>query len=265
VATVTPTPGGQTCLAPGTFTASANAPGALSGLWWNPVESGWGIDFTQRRNVIFAAWYTYDAFGNPKWYVASNCAMPGAGVTSGTCSGALYEVNGPTFFGGAFDPNAVNVVTAGTLSVNFTDASSASMTYTVESQTRTVTIARQVFASGAAPGVDYTDLWWNPGESGWGMAITQQASVMFLAWYVYDSSGKPVWYVASNCAVSGSGCSGTLYRTTGPAFGPTFDASNVQLFTVGSVTLTFGDADHGTLSYSVDGVSGTKSITRQLF
>jgi hypothetical protein len=82
---------------------------------------------------------------------------------------------------------------------------------------------------------------------------------------VDDSSGKPVWYVASNCAVSGSGCSGTLYRTTGPPFGPTFDSSKIQVFAVGSVTLTFGDADHGTLSYSVDGISGTKSITRQLF
>jgi len=97
------------------------------------------------------------------------------------------------------------------------------------------------------------------------MAITQQASLMFLAWYVYDSSGKPMWYVASNCAVSGSGCSGALYRTTGPAFGPTFDSSKVRVFTVGSVTLTFNDADHGTLSYTVDGVSGTKSITRQTF
>jgi len=265
VATVPPSAGGHTCVAPGAVTASSNAPGALSGLWWNPTESGWGIDFTQRRNVIFAAWYTYDAFGNPKWYVASSCSMQRGGMTSGACSGALFEVNGPAFFGAPFDPNAVNVVTAGSLSVDFLDASSASMTYAVGSETRTVNIVRQLFASGATPGVDYTDLWWNPNESGWGMAITQQASVMFLAWYVYDGSGKPVWYVASNCAVSGAGCSGTLYRTTGPAFASTFDASKVELFTVGSVTLTFGDPDHGTLSYSVDGVSGTKNITRQLF
>jgi len=74
---------------------------------------------------------------------------------------------------------------------------------------------------------DYTDLWWNPGESGWGIAVLHQFSVMFLAWYVYDSAGKPVWYVASNCGVNASlnGCSGVLYRTTGPAFGPTFDSA----------------------------------------
>jgi hypothetical protein len=192
--------------------------------------------------------------------------MPaGTTGTNGTCNGTLYEVNGPAFFGVPFNPGAVNVVTAGSLSVNFADANAATMTYTVGAQTRTIAITRQSIASGAIPGVDYTDLWWNPAESGWGMSIAQQGSVMFLAWYVYDSNGKPMWYVASNCAVSGAGCTGTLYRTTGPAFGPVFDPTRIQVFSVGTATLSFSDADHGTLSYTVDGVPGTKSITRQLF
>ena len=245
--------------------AMANAPGALSGLWWNSGESGWGIAFIQRRNVIFAAWYTYDSLGNPKWYVASSCAMPAAGVTSGTCNGTLYEVSGSTFFGATFNPAAVSVATAGSLSVNFAHANSASMTYTVGAQTRTVAITRQAISSGAVPGVDFSDLWWDPNESGWGMAIAQQGSVMFLAWYVYDSNGKPTWYVASDCTVSGNRCSGTLYRTMGPPFGQTFDPTRVQVLTAGTVTLTFTDAYTGTLSYTVNGVAGTKTIKRQLF
>ncbi|HZZ94913.1 MAG TPA: hypothetical protein VFE23_20295 [Usitatibacter sp.] len=249
----------------GTVTVTAALPGTLSGLWWNPGESGWGIDFTQRRDIVFAAWYTYDANGNPKWYVASNCAMPSAGVTSGTCHGSLYEVNGPTFFGAAFNPAAVNVVTAGSIAVTFMDTNNASFTYTVGSQTRTVSIVRQAIAGGSIPGVDYTDLWWNPNESGWGMAVAQQGSVMFLAWYVYDSSGKPVWYVASNCAVSSAGCSGPLYRTVGPAFGATFDSSRVQVTPAGTVSLTFADPNNGTLTYTVNGVTASKAVTRQMF
>jgi len=97
------------------------------------------------------------------------------------------------------------------------------------------------------------------------MTIAQQAGNMFLAWYVYDGAGKPMWYVASNCAISGSGCSGTLDRTTGPAFGPTFDSSKVQAFTAGTVSINFTDANNGTLSYTVNGVTASKSITRQLF
>lgn len=251
--------------APAGGVAAGNMPGPLSGLWWNSIETGWGIHFSQRRNVIFAAWYTYDANGDPKWYVASNCMLPAAEATSGTCNGTLYEVNGPTFFGTTFDPGAVNVLQAGSLSVSFQDTGKGLMTYTVGSQTRTVAIARQPISSGSVPVLDYTDLWWNPNESGWGLAITQQASVMFVVWYVYDSAGKPTWYVASNCAVSGSHCSGKLYRTTGPAFGPTFDWRQVRSFEVGTVTLTFSDPNNGTLSYTVDGVFGTKAITRQLF
>jgi hypothetical protein len=140
------------------------------------------------------------------------------------------------------------------------------MTYTASGQTRTIPITRQSIAGGTTlPAVNYTDLWWNPSESGWGMAIAQQYAVMFLAWYVYDNAGKPVWYVASNCAVSGNGCSGTLYRTTGPAFGPTFDPLQIQVFSAGTVSLSFTDANNGTLSYTVNGVSATKTITRQLF
>ncbi len=247
--------------------ALAASPGPLSGLWWNPAESGWGVDFTQRRNVVFAAWFTYDSSGNPTWYVASSCAMPSTATgASGTCTGTLYRVTGSAFFGATFDPTRVNAAAAGTLQVSFADANDATMTYSVGSQTRTVPLQRQVFASAAtAPPVDYTDLWWNPGESGWGLAIAHQGAVMFLAWYIYDAGGSPVWYVASNCAVTASGCSGTLYRATGPAFGPSFDASQVRLVAVGTASLAFSDANNATLGYTVNGVTATKAITRQLF
>ena len=259
-------PGPVQCTASLASAPAPNSPGPLSGLWWNPTESGWGISFTQRRNILFAAWYTYDASGNPKWYVASNCAMPsGSTGASGTCTGDLYAVDGPTFFGTTFNPSAVHVATAGTLQATFQDANNGSMTYTVAGQTRTVPITRQVFRSGTSPAVDYTDLWYNASESGWGMAITHQSDTMFLAWFVYDGTGKPFWYVAPACTVNGSSCSGSLYRTTGPAFGPTFNPAQVQAVNVGSAIVSFIDANNAVLSYTVDGVSATKTITRQAF
>ena len=30
-------------------------------LWWNPAESGWGVNFTHQGDIIFATWFTYDA------------------------------------------------------------------------------------------------------------------------------------------------------------------------------------------------------------
>ena len=252
-------------IGPARITSGADSPGPLSGIWWNPNESGWGINFTQRRNNIFAAWYTYDGAGNAKWYVASNCAMPSG---SSSCSGSLYQVEGPRFFGVPFDPSASVVTTVGSISVNFTGNSNGVMSYTLNGQSRTVAIQRQVFNTGnTPPATDYTDLWWNPNESGWGLAITQQYNIMFLAWYVYDGAGKPTWFVASNCAVNATdtGCVGNVYRTTGPPFGPTFDPSQVQVIDAGRIFLNFTDANHGELNYNNDTLFVNKKITRQIF
>lgn len=118
----------------------------------------------------------------------------------------------------------------------------------------------------APPAANYTDLWYNANESGWGVAFVQHASgIAFAAWYTYDGAGNPKWYVASNCRVSGSGCSGTLYETNGPPLGGFFDPSRVVVRTVGTISFSFANANAGTMSYSVNGITGTKSITRQGF
>jgi alpha-tubulin suppressor-like RCC1 family protein len=264
VATV---PADNVCLPPTAAAVAADIPGALTGLWWNASESGWGIHFTQRRNIVFAAWYTYDASGNPKWYVVPSCGLPsGMTGTSGTCSGSLYEVAGPGFFGVTFNTAQVSAAIAGSLSVNFQNANAASMTYTLGTQTRTVALTRTPVGTGSTPpAVNYTDIWWAPSESGWGMAIAHEFSNMFLAWYVYDGTGKPVWYVVPNCAVSGNACSGGVFRTTGPPFGPTFDPTRVTPFQAGTASVTFTDANNATLGFTVNGVTGAKTITRNSF
>lgn len=245
-------------------------PGALSGLWWGgSAENGWGIGLTQRENHVFATWYMYDTAGNAKWYVASDCAMASANLASGRCTGTLYEVSGAAFFGTAFNAGAVHPTASGTMQVDFTDTSNGTLAFTLNGVSRTLPITRQVFRTGTTPPmIDYTDLWWGgAAESGWGLSISQQYDVMFLAWFVYDANGKPTWYVATDCVVvaAGNGCTGTLYHTSGPPFGPTFDPSRVQVTPAGSVSVTFTDPNHGTLDYSVGAVTASKPITRQIF
>lgn len=251
-------------------------PGVLSGLWWKPDESGWGIHLTQRQNNVFAAWFTYDPVGAPRWYVASNCAFSPVlacptCVDNASCSGQLYEANGARFFREPFNPASVQLTAVGTLRLDFQGANSATMSYVVGSRARTLPIQRQVFQVGSTPpSVNYTDLWWNPNESGWGLGITQQFGVMFLAWFVYEDTSRPIWYVASSCTVKGpgNGCAGTLYRTAGPP-GPgasdSFDPSQVHVSAVGTIDVSFTDPNNGFITYTVEGVYGTKAITRQLF
>jgi len=59
---------------------------------------------------------------------------------------------------------------------------------------------------------------------------------------------------------------GTLLRTTGPAFNAVpFDPTRVTRTPVGTGTLTFSDAGKSQFAYTVEGVSQTKTITRQVF
>jgi hypothetical protein len=258
-------PGSVSCGTILNASALPKSPGALSGLWYDAAENGWGIYFSSRGVHTFVAWYTYDGAGKPKWYVSSDCAMAAGNTsTSGTCNGNLFEVSGPAFFGVPFDASRKQVTSAGTLQVRFTDADNASMTYTVAGITRTVPITRQPISSTAPVAVDFTDLWFNPAEDGWGMAVAQQFDKMFLAWFVYDSAGKPTWYVGPDCTVTGNSCAGSLYSTTGPPFGPTFVGPTPATL-VGTVKLDFTGPNDGAITFTVNGVSGVKPIQRQVF
>ena len=90
---------------------------------------------------LFNDW-RYDAAGNPKWYVAPNCTM----ASQGSCSGTLYQVTGPVFFGATFDPSKRNVTTAGSMSVNFSSNDAGAFTYNVGGIARTVAIQREPLA-----------------------------------------------------------------------------------------------------------------------
>ena len=116
-------------------------------------------------------------------------------------------------------------------------------------------------------GPDYTDLWWNPDESGWGLNLVQNASrVIFAVWYTYGADQKETWYhLSSGTWTSANTYTGTIYATSGPAANQFFDPGRVTRNPVGTGTLTFSDASHGVWSFSVNNVSGSKVITRLPF
>jgi Copper type II ascorbate-dependent monooxygenase, C-terminal domain len=117
---------------------------------------------------------------------------------------------------------------------------------------------------------NYQDLWWaGSQESGWGMSITQQGSVLFSVFYIYDGAGKPQWVVMPGGAWSTTGgnqtYTGALYIPTGSPFSAYDTSKFIVGASVGSATLSFRDANNATLSYVINGVSGSKTISRQSF
>ena len=119
----------------------------------------------------------------------------------------------------------------------------------------------------AAPTTNYTDMWWNPAESGWGINVIQHASgQIFAIWYTYGADGKRVWYhMPGGAWTSPTTFMGTIYATAGPHLAGAFDPSRVTRAAAGTGTLTFSSATSGRWDFSINGVSGSKTITRLEF
>lgn len=115
------------------------------------------------------------------------------------------------------------------------------------------------------PTINYTDLWWNAAEPGWGVNINHQGNTLFATLFTYRANGSPMWLVMSGGARQEDGSySGLLYRTAGPPFNasPWVAATATS---IGTMRFVFSGAGGATINYSVDGVNVTKTITRQVF
>ena len=116
---------------------------------------------------------------------------------------------------------------------------------------------------------NYTSLWWaGAAESGWGMNLNHQGNIIFGTLFTYDDAGRGMWLILSRGDRQPDGSYlGALYRTTGPAFNanPFTPISTANLTQVGTMRLSFSGPDSGTLVYSVDARTVTKSITKQTF
>ena len=117
--------------------------------------------------------------------------------------------------------------------------------------------------------LNFQGMWWAAPagiESGWGINFAHQGNVIFATWFTHDLNGK-AWNVSMTLFQTGANAfAGTVHLTSGPPLGAVpFDPKLVQEMDVGSATLTFVDGNNGKFAYTVNGVSQTKSITRQVF
>jgi hypothetical protein len=112
----------------------------LQDLWYKPSEPGWGVNFTQQGDTLFATLFTYDAGGRPLWLVMSNGARTASGF-----SGPLFRTSGPVFNASPWVPATLTQVGTMTVAVNDFNYNSATLTYRYNGTTITKQIQRQVF------------------------------------------------------------------------------------------------------------------------
>jgi hypothetical protein len=268
----------------GVFRNAATVPGNSvcpmlpyqTALWWNPSEAGWGLNLNHQGNFLFGTLFTYDASRAPLWLVMSGGVMQSDGLTF---IGDLFRTTGPAFNAVPFmpiGPGDLNRV--GTMTVAFSEANVATLTYTVNGVEVRKSIQRQVYGTRSAncmptttvrtSSTNYQDLWWDPDESGWGINITHQDNTLFATLFTYDASGRDLWLVMSGGVRQSDGSYlGDLFRTVGSSFNaqPVVPLVPADLTPVGTMRLRFTDGENGTLTYTVNDASVTKSIVRQVF
>lgn len=236
-------------------------------LWWNANESGWGLNVNHQGNKVFATLFTYDATG-PMWLVMSDSTLTSDGAYQGT----LYRTTGPAFNTVPFTGVATTAV--GTMRIAFSGSNSASLTYTFNGTQVSKSLTRQAFGTVAecswsafdrSYADNFQDLWYNAAEPGWGLNVTHQGDKLFATLFTYDVGGRGAWFVMSDGTLGTSGnYSGPLYRTTGPVFNasPWVAATPTQ---VGTMSFSPSSGNAATLSYTLNGITVSKQVTRQTF
>jgi hypothetical protein len=114
----------------------------------------------------------------------------------------------------------------------------------------------------------WQDMWWSgPAEDGWGMSAIQHRDVLFSVIYAYDPAGNPVWYVmpGGSWNEEKTAFSGALYLPRGAPYSAYDPSKFVVGEAVGHASLAFTDPTKVVLDYTIAGVTGRKTVSRQPF
>lgn len=252
-------------------------PPNFQGLWWaSPPasEAGWGLGLAHQSDVIFATWFSYDANGDGLWL-----SMTASQTLGGAYTGALVQTTGPPFDVQPFPSNPVPGRSVGNGTLAFAADGRGTFSYVLNGVAQSKAIERQAFGllptctfaleTDLRSATNYQDLWWAApagSQAGWGLSIAHQNDTIFAVWFTYDRDGSPMWLAFTAPKTAERTYGGTLYRTTGPPFDAVpFDPARVVATPVGPASLTFTNGNAGTFAWSVDGITGSTPITRQIF
>ncbi len=117
-------------------------------LFWNPAESGWGVNFVQNGNFIFATFFVYDEGLQPTWY-SGQMTIDAIGIWSGP----LYATTG-SFYGAPWNPGQRTTTAVGIVTFAPSSSTGGTLTYNVNNVNVSKQVIRQTLQT-IAIGGDY--------------------------------------------------------------------------------------------------------------
>ena len=231
----------------GVLTQSVGVVSPQAGWWWNPNEGGRGYTIEKRGNTLFMASYLYDVTGRATWYGIGPGSMSGS-----TYSGILTSYGGGQTLTGSYKTPVVTG-SGGAVSISFTSSTQATMTW----PGGTIPLAKYDFGPGGSAatqpaGTPEPGWWWAPAEGGRGYSFEIQGGMMFLAGYMYDAQGNPIWYASGPTAMT---TPLTTYVGTwqeyanGQTLTGTWHLPTIINSNAGALTIQFSSATTGTLTF----------------
>jgi hypothetical protein len=212
----------------------------IYGNFYNPLRSGEGIQLTLEADgeTFILTYYTY-LDGEQVWLI-------GTGVlVDGKIRFEDMSITDGADYGGAFDPDDVNVMPWGEIEMDFISCNRAVLqispelaefdAFVVEMQRITM---RDCAASGPPPtAVQIAGNWYDPDRSGEGFQLAYEEGRYVLTFYTYRN-GEQVWMIGTGDRSGNTLSFPEVYVTQGGDFGGRFDADDVSNTLFGSIEIT---------------------------
>lgn len=108
--------------------------------WWNPAQSGMGVNIGQQGDTLVVAWYHFDSKGNATYLMLSGP------LEENRLSGILYRTTGPAP-GPGYDRTSVKRTEVGTATLEFLSPGAATFDYTYDGKSGSIPLQRFLYTS----------------------------------------------------------------------------------------------------------------------
>ena len=155
-----------------------------TGLWFNPLRSGHGLDVEIAGDNMFIIWYTYNDDGSPTFYLA---VAPYASNWQADIIATNWD----------FATRTASNSVVGTVNLQINSAKSMNFSWDLNGREGAEDFI-YFDVSNEMTSKQFTGTYYDDQDSGWGLTLYTQGQSQVAVVYYYDESGLPRWALGSD-------------------------------------------------------------------